>query len=101
MHPELNRSVNTHRHSVAGKALHADGEPIPGEVQARLTRARATQRLFQVVAQDRRSGRIVQLGPAMVYQAADLLFNAVDAMVRAGRDKTLTRPTLVELIPET
>jgi len=66
------RRILNHR-GVAQVPIHGDHEPIPGEIESRLTKPKDAQELYQVFVEVRGSSDPVPISPKMIETVCDEL----------------------------
>lgn len=68
---------------------------IPGDIAERMTKPKAPTMLYQVMVEQRKTGRPVAVGPAWSEASAGALAEAIRKMILAGKERDWGNPVIV------
>lgn len=80
------------------KPIHEDGEPIPREMEARFSKDKVAQELYQVFVETRGSGEPLAVTPAMIEPVASELLAAVNKAIIDGHRREWGNATMMRVV---
>ncbi len=91
------RRIRDHR-GVILKPLHEDNEPIPGDVEARFTKEKASQELYRVYVETRGQSDPLAVTPAVIQPVATELLAVVNKAIIDGHRKEWGNASMMRVV---
>lgn len=85
------RKMYDHR-NVRLKPIHAEDEPIPGEIEARFTKDKSAQELFQVYVETKESRIPTAVSPKMLKEACEAILVSINKAIIDGVRREWANP---------